>query len=171
MRYMRYRNTFGTEGSYTNPRRRHRNPSFDLDLDHWFKEGGIMDAAVIGASLVGAEQLSTGINLGPTVENAAAPAGNLGKAVIDGGVRVGLGIAGGALLSAMGQKRFGRDVALGGVLAGVLKAGAELKVPFLTPGSIIIGHHPAPSIPQRVTGTTTPTDVRASTPIPPVYSL
>lgn len=172
---MRYRNTFGVEGSYTqNPRRRHRrhrNPlAGDLDLKRWLSTDTIVQGVGLAAGVTISEVALSKMGLAYNANGTT----DIAKAAIDGVGHVAVGIAGGYALNMAGQKDAAEAFAMGGLAAGMMKFIANLRIEalrgWLYPGSIQIGHTPARPLPSP-RPMATPTDVRGMTVIRPTYSL
>ena len=176
---MRYHNTFGVEGSYTqNPRwrrrRRHRNPSFagDLDLKRWISTDTVIQGVGLAAGVTISEVALSKVGLAYQSTEGNT---DIAKAAIDGVGHIAVGIAGGYALNMAGQKDAAEAFAMGGLAAGMMKFLANLRIDalkgWLYPGSIMIGHNPSPRPIPAPRPMTTPVDVRGATSIRPVYSL
>lgn len=165
---MYYRNTFGVQGSYSNPRRRHRNPG-SFDLMKWFSTKKIVAGAGVAAGVVLGESLTK--QLGLSYEAGATP--DIAKTAIAFASTVAIGVFGGALADQLKQDDLGEAFAAGAYAAAVMKLAANMHVlpGILSPGSIVIGGGRVAAPARLANPMSAPATVRSHTYIPPVYSL
>ena len=164
---MRYMNMLGTQVG--NPRRRRRrNPQELLDVNEWFQGGKILKAASVGAGVVVTEGSADGLKgIGDYIPVQGQPL-DFVKVAMNLATRGGIGIIGGALLEAAGQRAIGEHFALGGVAAAIMRLAADLGVGggiLTNTRSLTIGSH------QLASQTPPNSGARAPMEAPAIYGL